>query len=220
VASFSDDFNREDAGTLGADWDDGPFTFGIVSNHAEQANVGQNGVARYLPEDMTDGLVTAYDPTGLFWAGAAARVQTDGRSCYRAFNQPDSTGIILACRTYDGEYHDDPLVQLPGIISPTPVSIGIQCAETTISLWVDGVLIGSAEDAVHASGKAGISLAAYGAQIDSFGFVASVNVEVVMTPATIGLLTSPRPPVERTQVRHIWLVDPVGGGRCVLRNAR
>lgn len=176
---FQDDFNRADAGSLGADWGTrGTAAFGIVSNRAQRNDfVGDQNHCAYhatAAYGTADYAVQAVHHTravggGEFSGLLGRRVDysTADSDCYSLFLQQGGGGAAHLYRRVSGSY--SLLVSSSGFSVPldTDFLLRLEMEGTALRGYVDGVLRVSTTDAnITAEGDAGLQL--YGLQWDDF----------------------------------------------------
>jgi hypothetical protein len=151
MATYTDNFNRADAGSLGSPWSDTNGGFAIVSNTARSETDGLNAaeyVQTYSNDQYSKAIITIQATS---YTGVAVRMSDTGTDDYVFFVNPGGSGWVL-------QKHVSGSVNLDsgaGTFSNGDV-IEIRAVGTDISAYKNGAELTTVSDADVASGNAGI----------------------------------------------------------------
>src|SRR6478736_6421831 len=151
MSTYTDDFNRADAGTLGANWVDLDAGFGIVSNAAQG---GSGEAVSYYNAVVGDDQYSK-----VVWIGngnvhsVGVRIGAGPVGYFLSF-LAGGTEWRIKINGWAGSGAD-----IAGGTTTAPVAtdvIEIRAVGTTISAYKNGVLLGSGTDSTYTSGRVGI----------------------------------------------------------------
>lgn len=161
MASASDNFNRADSGTLGANW--GAIStlsgFKIVSNQAVQATTGSNGGNRYTAvtfgNDQFSQITIAADPNNFNYGGPCIRAASGAITYYGAgfdsFNSGNTRQRIwkVVATTWTS------LAASSSVNIAQNDVVYLQAVGNALTMKVNGSTVLTATDSAIASGQPG-----------------------------------------------------------------
>jgi hypothetical protein len=153
--SASDNFDRADAGTLGANWTQLAGTLTIASNRSQQTG-GFWAVAIWAPDAFPP---DQWSEAKVFnnYPGVGTRLASDGGAAFVGYAvEVNHLSGNVALLRWDGGFSQTNIGNFPGEAGADGDTFRLESIGSTHTVYHNGVAIGFAVDATYATGQVGL----------------------------------------------------------------